>query len=192
MNKLLCGLLLGMISYVTLQAQPNQLLLKKKERILHRYYPGESIAFQLKNAEWRKGIIRRITSDSFFIRAEIVRYHTLGSDTVHFPETGYALTDVARMPKEAYLIDYKNGRFQISGSGGHVHWYWIKSGWLFRAGAAGYTGLYLINSLLKQDFSWRQSRFEWAAAVFAFGYILKKTYRTTYPMNGKFKLVAAV
>lgn len=190
MKQLLVLLLLAGFLPCILQAQPKQLLLKKKQRIIRRYWMGEPMAFQLKNAEWRKGLLKRVTADSLFIQPEIVRYHTLGTDTFHFPVAGYAFSDVARIPKEAYLIDYIGGRFQISGKGGHVHWYWIKSGWLFRMGAAGYAGLYTINSLFKHDFSWKESGFEYAAAAFAFGYLLKKTYRTTYPMNGRFRLVA--
>lgn len=58
-----------------------------------------------------------------------------------------------------------NGRFQITTSGGHVHWYWIKSGWIFRVGAGGYAVLDVANGLIRSNFSLSGSKLGTAAAI---------------------------
>jgi hypothetical protein len=94
------------------------------------------------------------------------------------------------MPKRGVLIDYKNGEFQISRSGGHQHWYWIKSGWLFRVASAGYAGLIVANSLLDSDLSISDSKPQLAVAagVFLVGVLLKKIYKLTIRTGKKYHL----
>lgn len=42
---------------------------------------------------------------------------------------------------------------QINSSAGHVHWYWIKSGFLFRVGGRGFALLTLVNGLSQNVFA---------------------------------------
>jgi hypothetical protein len=81
------------------------------------------------------------------------------------------------MPKKGYLIDYKNGRFQINRAGGHVHFYWIKAGALFRIGAATYLGVALINGLSGTENRITGEDIAYSAGVFAFGLLLKFLYK---------------
>jgi hypothetical protein len=93
------------------------------------------------------------------------------------------------MPKEGVLIEYNNGSFQISMSAGHQHFYWIKSGWIFRVGAAGYAGLNIINGLPEDDFlSENKTQLGIAAAVFLTGVLLHTMYKLTHQMRGKYHL----
>jgi hypothetical protein len=103
---------------------------------------------------------------------------------------GFALTDVYAMPNKGILIDYVNGKIQISPSGGHVHFYWIKSGWIFRVGGAGYAGLNIINGLLDNNFSFAESKIELAAAaaVFFVGVLLHKNYKPYLQLGRKYSL----
>ena len=112
----------------------------------------------------------------------------MGTDTFHYPVKGFAISDVYAMPKKGYLIDYINGRFQISRSGGHVHWYWVKSGWVFRVGAAGYAALNLTNGLIQNNISINDGRIAIAAGVFLFGTILKHIYKPTLRLRNKYQL----
>ena len=91
---------------------------------------------------------------------------------------GMSTADVFAMPKNGYLIDYIDGRFQISTSGGHVHWYWywIKSGLIFRVGAIGYADLYIANRLINNNLSFGVSNIAIAAGAFLFGVLLKHMY----------------
>jgi len=148
--------------------------LQKRNKETNRYWKGTTITFQLRDKQWQKGEITKIQTDSFYIKPMVVRYSLMGSDTVHYNVRGFALTDVFAMPNKGILIDYMNGRFQISRSGGHVHWYLVKSGWIFRAGAAAYAGLHIANGLIQNNFSFSDSKTQLltAAAVFLVGVLL--------------------
>ena len=69
-----------------------------------------------------------------------------------------------------------------------MHWYWIKSGWIFRTGAAGYAALSVANGLIKNDFTFTGSRLGIAAGVFLAGVLLKKTYKLTHRLGKKYYL----
>ena len=170
--------------------QQDILVFKKGNKDIGRYWKGSTISFQLKNEQWQKGEITKIQNDSFFIRPMVVRYTLMGTDTFHYKIMGYALKDVFAMPKKGILVDYINGRFQISTSGGHVHWYWIKSGWIFRVGAAGYAGLNIANGLIDNNFSFSESKTQLAAAaaVFLGGVLLHKTYKPYLRLGRKYSL----
>ncbi|MBL0355544.1 MAG: hypothetical protein IPP72_01035 [Chitinophagaceae bacterium] len=171
-------------------SQQTALVFFKKKKEINKYWKGSIIAFQLKNGQWQKGELARIQNDSFYIRPYIVRYNFMGSDTAHFRVVGFDLKDIYAMPNEGILIDYKEGRYQISGAGGHVHWYWIKSGWIFRAGALGYAGLNIANGLIKNNFSFSNSKTQLltSAAVFLGGVILHKIYKPYLKIGKKYRL----
>ena len=135
-----------------------------------------------------KGIITKIENDSFSFKKEIIRYYTMGSDTTRIAGYHYALSDVYAMPKKGVQIDHINERFQITMNGGHQHWYWIKSGWLFRVMGGGYALLSITNGLIKHNFTSTGSNLGIAAGVFLGGVILKKTYQLTLRMGRKYHL----
>jgi hypothetical protein len=170
--------------------QQDILVFKKKNKEIYRYWKGSTIAFQGRDKQWQKGEITKIQNDSFYIRPMIVRYSLMGTDTFHYNVRGFALADVFAMPNKGILIDYKDGRFQISGSGGHVHFYWIKSGWIFRVGAAGYAGLHIANGLKQNNFSLSGSKTQLlaAAAVFLVGVLLHKNYKPYLRIDRKHRL----
>lgn len=189
MNKLTLIAILSFYFSVT-YCQQDILVFKKRNKEINRYWKGATIAFQLRDKQWQKGEITKIQNDSFYIRPMVVRYTLMGSDTVHYSIKGFALTDVFAMPNKGILIDYINGHFQISTSGGHVHWYWVKSGWLFRVGAAGYAGLNIANELIKNNFSFSDSKIQLlsAAAVFLGGVLLHKNYKPYLRIERKYRL----
>ena len=186
-------------SYLTLllvllmaQAYPqNDLLLFKKGRhTLATYAKGSYISFQLAGGQWMKGIITRIANDSFYLTQEIVLYNFGHNDTSHYSGFHYTLNDVYALPKPGVQIDYLDGRWQINPGGGHIHFYWIKAGWLFRVGGAGYAGLDVVNGLIRNDFSFKKEKTSLAiaAGVFLFGVVLQHTYRLTYHLGKKYRL----
>ncbi len=189
MNKLTLIAILSFSSSLA-YCQQDILVFKKRNKEINRYWKGSTIAFQLTDKQWQKGEITKIQNDSFYIRPMIVRYSLMSSDTVHYSIRGFALTDVFAMPNKGILIDYINGRFQISTSGGHVHWYWIKSGWIFRVGAAGYAGLNIANGLIKNNFSFSDSKTQLltAAPVFLGGVLLHKNYKPYLRTIRKYRL----
>lgn len=170
--------------------QQDILVFKKKNKEIYRYWKGSTIAFQTGDNQWQKGEITRIENDSFYIRPMVVRYSLMRIDTFHYSVRGFALTDVFAMPNKGILIDYIDGRFQISRSGGHVHFYWIKSGLLFRVGAAAYAGLHIVNGLIQNNFSFSDSKTELlaAAAVFLVGVLLHLNYKPYLRISSKYRL----
>ena len=164
------------------------LIFKKGSKTIQYFYKNSYISFQLKNQEWMKGFITKIENDSFYFTKEIVRYFTMGSDTIRYAGYHFALSDMYALPKKGVQIDYIGDRFNITTSGGHQHWYWIKSGWIFRTGAAGYAALSVANGLIKNDFTFTGSRLGIAAGVFLAGVLLKKTYKLTHRLGKKYYL----
>jgi hypothetical protein len=164
------------------------LLFKKKNTTLQSFWVGSTIAFQLKDKQWQKGEITRINSDSFFIRPVVVQYNLLTADTFYYHIAAFSVSDIYAMPKKGVLIDYKKGEFEISRSGGHLHWYWIKSGWIFRVAGASYAGLIVANSLIDSDLSVSDSKTQLgiAAGVFLVGVLLKKAYKLTWRLGKKY------
>ena len=168
--------------------QQNVLLFKKGNKVIDRYWIGKSISFLLKYQGWQQGAITKIQNDSFYIRPTIVQYNMMGTDTFHFPLMGFAIADIYAMPKKGYLLHFVNGRWEISKTGGHVHWYWVKSGWIFRVGAAGYAALYVINGIIDHDLSLNNGSLAIAAGVFLFGVLLKHLYKPTLQLRNKYHL----
>ena len=177
-------------SFSLAYCQQDILVFKKKNKEIYRYWKGSTIAFQLEDKQWQKGEITRIQNDSFYIRPMVVRYSLMRTDTLHYSVRGFALTDVFAMPNKGILIDYINGRFQISRSGGHVHFYWIKSGLIFRVGAAAYAGLHIVNGLIQNNFSFSDSKTELlaAAAVFLVGVLLHMNYKPYLRIGSRYHL----
>jgi len=146
------------------------------------------MAFQLKTHQWYAGYIKKIQNDSFYLRPLEVIYESMHIDTLYTDIIGFAINDVYAMPKEGVQVDYINGDFKINMSAGHQHWYWVKSGWLFRIVAVGYAGLTVANGIIQKDFTFSGNKLGIAAAVFAFGELLKVHYKLTYRMGKKFHL----
>lgn len=185
MRPLLIALLL---IYFPVNAQQDIFIFKKRNKTIVLFRKDAYIAFQVENHEWFTGYITRVENDSFYIKPMIIRYNLFNTDTMHYVELPFALTDVFAMPKKGVQVDYINGRFQITTSGGHVHWYWIKSGWVFRVGAVGYTALDVTNGLIKNNFSFSGSKFGLAAAVFLFGELLHLQYKPIWRIGKKYHL----
>jgi hypothetical protein len=177
-----------LFSFFVSRSQQSILIFKKKNVTLESFWVGSTIAFQLKDKQWQKGEITKIQNDSFFIRPVVVQYNMLNTDTFYYNTSGFSVSDIYAMPKRGVLIDYKDGEFGISMSGGHQHWYWIKSGWIFRVAGAGYAGLIVANSLIDSDLSISDSKTQLgiAAAVFLGGVLLKKTYKLALKVGKKY------
>lgn len=112
------------------------------------------------------------------------------ADTMYSFVQGFSLKHLYAFPKPGVRVDYVNGRFQMFISGSHVQGYWLKSGWIFRAGAIGYAALNVVNGISQNNFSWSQdkTRLGVAAAVLLGGVILGKTYKPTLRLGKKYHI----
>lgn len=191
MNQLTLTILLS-FSLSLASAQQDMLIFKKRNKVISRYWPGTTIAFQLENKQWQKGEITKIQNDSFYIRPLVVRFGPMGTDSIHYQVEGYAFTDIYAMPNAGILIDYVNGHFQISGAGGFVHFYWIQSGALFRIGAAAYAGLNVVNGLIDHTLSISNNGMPLlkAAGVFIVGILLHANYKPYLRIGKKYRVVS--
>ena len=178
------------LSFSVIYSQQDLLVFKKKYKTIYNYWKGSVIAFQQENMQWQKGEITKIKNDSFYLRPMILRYNLIGIDTTYFPVVGFSIVDIYALPKKGVRVEYVNGRFQPKISGSHVKWYWVKSGWIFRVGAAGYAGLHIVNGIVQNDLSFSESKTELgiAAAVFLVGVLLQKTYRPTLRIGRKYHI----
>ena len=169
-----------LLVFSSLHSQDNVIIFKKGNKSIDQFWKGNFIAFQLENKNWEKGELMRITSDSFYIRPRVVKYNFMQTDTFYYPVKGFKLSDIYAMPKRGYLIDYVNGQFQISKYGGHVHFYWIKSGYIFRLAGAGFAVLGIVNG------SWINVPI--GAGVFIAGMVMKKMYKLTIRVKGRHRI----
>ena len=101
---------------------------------------------------------------------------------------GYSQNDLLLFKKGRHtMATYAKGcyiSFQLAGG------QWIKGGWLFRVGGAGYAILDVVNGLIRNDFSFKKEKTSLAiaAGVFLFGVILQHTYKLTYRIGKRYKL----
>jgi hypothetical protein len=188
--KKLTLIMILLLSSLIVFSQQAILIFKKKNKTIQSFWVGSTIAFQLKDKQWQKGEITSIQNDSFYIRPAVVQYNLFNTDTFYYNVLGFALHDIYAMPKKGVLIDYKSGQYQINTSGGHQHWYWIKSGWIFRVAAVGYASLIAVNSLIDSDLSISDSKTQLgvAAIVFLGGLVLQKAYKLTLRLGKKYRL----
>jgi len=138
------------------------------------------ISFQLNTKQWRKGQITGIHNDSFYIRPNMVTYSLYGTDTTYFPVEGYVIDDIYAMPKKGVLISYKNGSYQPSKTGGHVHWYWIKNGLIFRYMGGAYAVLSIATGNVVG--------IGIGTAIFVGGFIMGKLYTPAVRIRKKIRV----
>ena len=190
MSKLLLLIILLYSAGLT-YAQSNFILYKKKRKTIATYNEGSYISFQLKDGQWVKGRITKIANDSFHLTEEIVHLDWFRNDTLHYSGFRFSEKDIYAMPKRGVLIDYSNDRFQIVRTGGHQHFYWVKSGWLFRTGGIGYATLNIANGVIQKDLSIANEKgpLGAAAAVYLLGVLMHHTYKLTHRMGKKYRMV---
>jgi hypothetical protein len=162
---------------------------KKKNKTIALYSKDAYIVFQTADHEWHMGFITRVKNDSFNLKPFVIRYTPMGaSDTTYYPVLPFSFTDVFAMPKKGFKIDYIDGRYQINRSAGHVHWYWVKSGWIFRVGSTGFLVLKLINGLIKNNLVFTASQVGIAAGIFLLGELLRWSYKPYWRLGKKYHL----
>jgi len=186
MIKLTLALLFTAL-FATAFSQTNFIVYKKKNETIATFWKGTFISFQLKNKEWIKGIITDIGKDSFSLKKQYIIYNLMHNDTFHVSGFSFALSDVYAMPKRGVQIDYNGRSWAINGHGGHVHWYWVKGGWIFRAVGAGYIGLELANSVINSH-PVNASGFVIAGAAVLVGELLHYSYKLTNRVGKRYYL----
>ena len=172
--------------YAIVYGQQDFFAFRKRNKTLKLYTKDSYIAFQTKDKEWFAGNITKVQNDSFFIKPTVVVYNFMSIDTIRYNELSFALTDVYAVPKKGIQIDYIDGKFQITRSGGHMHWYWVKNGWLFRVGGVSYASLDVTNGIIKRNYSLSGGNLAFAAVIYLIGEIMHQTYGVTHRIGKKY------
>jgi hypothetical protein len=170
-------LILLLLSSAELIAQHDFFVLKKGNKTIATYHNGSFIAFRGEYEPWIAGTLQKINKDSFYVQSSIVHYYLMGSDTQYLPPVPYALSDIKYLPGKGVKIEYLKGQFRVNRGAGHVHFYWVKSGWLFRTLGIGYGALNLINSLVVKNMSFSWGAMGLAAGLFIAGKVLKHAWK---------------
>ena len=101
-----------------------------------------------------------------------------------------SLRDVMAMPKPGIFIEdiANSNNSQVALNAGHVHFYWIKGGWLFRAMAIGYASLNVFNAVVTKNQTVSWTGIVYAAILFGVGELLKYTWKPYLKLNRKYYL----
>lgn len=191
MNKLTLVILLNLF-FFDVYAQQDLLLFKRGDRTLSFYTEGSYIAFQISNHQWFAGFITRIKGDSFYVRPLVVRFNMSGPDTAKLEPVPFVIADLMAMPRPGVLVDYGGpDGYRMNSAGGHVHWYWIKAGWIFRVGGAGYAGLSIVNWFVQDMPAFPYIGVAAGAGVFLFGVLLKHLYKPYLLLGKRYHFVAS-
>jgi len=169
------------------------MVLKKKQRSIQYFWKGSYITFQQRDKEWIRGIITKITPDSFYFTKEIIRYGLTGNDTMHFSGLAFALPDVYALPTKNELVVYRNDQVHIVP--GHEKFVWLKNGAIFQIAGAGYITLNVINNLIDNSPPFAKDNLPnlaIGAALFLFGKFLQHTYYPYLRMGKKYHLTCIV
>ena len=187
MTKAIC-ILLFLLPVSLLHAQSDFFVLKKGQRTIRRFHEKDPIIFQHKNGDWFTGDITSIANDSFVFRQEIIYYYMMGTDTVHLGGMHFSIHDIKAFPKPGIRFHYVNNTLEVNRGAGHVHWYWVKSGWLFRTGALGYVGLRTANGLIDHDLSFNTAQAVIPAGLFLAGVLMHRKWKFYLPVDKKYHI----
>lgn len=143
------ALILLLFYSIGVNAQGNFLVLKKRDKPLQHFWTGSRITIKPVNSDWIRGVITRITSDSFYLTQEIIRYGMLGDDTLHITGFKFAIREIEVLPGKKQMVYYRDDRVIVIP--GHTKFMWVKNGFLFQAAGAGYATLNIVNHLIDKD-----------------------------------------
>ncbi len=189
MTKVLLCFFLCLISFSVFSQ--GVLQYKRHKTTRASFTKGSIISFMTTQGTWRKGKIIRLKTDSILISPLVIKPQFTGPDSIYWDTEAYAYSEIFAMPKKGVLIDYIDGRFTYNTSGGHVKFYWVKSGYLFRLAAMTFAGVYLANGLIQQDLSLESSLapMGMAAGLYAVGWAMKKMYHPYNKIGKKYHFV---
>ena len=99
------------------------LLLKKKDKTIHSYYPGSNIEFTTVHGIYRNGVITRLHNDSIYLQEFIVRQLPTTIGTYMYDTAGsfryvYPIKEITVLgPKSKTGFDFKSSGAALFGGG---------------------------------------------------------------------------
>jgi len=156
----------------TAGAQNGFLSVKKRNKQVMYYGKDSRLTFKTQDGEWITGFIEKIEKDSFYFSQQVIRYYTIGTDTLNFTGLGFALTDITALPPR------------------HRHFMWLRNGFLFQLLGGGDAGLNIINDLYRNDPPFARRNLPWlgiSTAIFLFGTFLHFNFDPSIRPGRKYK-----
>jgi hypothetical protein len=187
------ALILLLFCTFAVRAQGNFLVLKKKDKPLQHFWIGSRITIKPTNSDWLRGVITRITPDSFYLTQEILRYSMMGYDTLHISGFRFSIREIEVMPAKKQMIYYKDDRVIVIP--GHTKFMWVKNGFLFQALGAGYLTLNVTNHLIDKDPPFAKKNLPGlgiAAGLLLLGEFLHLRYDPMIHLGKKYRLEAVI
>jgi hypothetical protein len=185
-------LLLVMTCSVAGYSQNGFIVLKKRNKTIQYFAKDSYIIFKLNDGQWLRGIITHITPDSFYLTQEIIRYYSIGTDTIRYKGLSFSLKDISTMPtrKQGFVYD----RDQVRVIPGHERFIWLKNGLIFQAAGGGYTGLNAMNDLYYNDPPFENKLLELGigVGVFLLGQLLHFRFDPFLNIGKKYHLESVV
>jgi hypothetical protein len=130
---------------VTVTAQNDFLMLKKRHKVVERYYVGSLFTFQNEYGQWLSGVITKINRDSFYFTQYIIHYYMTGPDTTRYSGFIFAVRDIKVLPRTNESVVYRGEQTVVVP--GKEKFIWVRNGTLFQILGGGYVTLNVINSL---------------------------------------------
>jgi hypothetical protein len=187
------ALILLLFCSFAVSAQGNFLVLKKRDKPIQHYWIGSRITIKPTNSDWLRGVITRITPDSFYLTQEILRYTMMGYDTLHISGFKFSIREIEVMPTKKQMVYYKDDRVIVIP--GHTKFMWVKNGFLFQALGAGYVTLNITNHLIDKDPPFAKKNLPGlgiAAGLFLVGQFLHLRYDPLIHLGKKYRLEAVM
>src|SRR5436189_2813602 len=186
-------IVLALLFSCEMYSQDIVMVLKKKHRSVQLFWKDSYITFQQQDKEWIRGIIKRITADSFYLTKEIIRYGLIRNDTIHFSGFAFALSDVHALPTKKEHTVYRNDQVYVTL--GHESFVWLKRGDIFQIAGASYVTLNIINDLAHNSPPFAKQNLPnlaIGAALFLFGKLLQHTYYPHLRIGKNYRLTCIV
>jgi hypothetical protein len=174
-------------------AQNGFIVVKKKNKTIRYFAKDSHITFQLHDGQWLTGIITKVLPDSFYLTRQIIRYYTIGTDTLRYKGLAFALKDIQALPSKRMQFVYDHDQVRIVM--GRERFVWIRNGSIFKLGGAGYFGLNVVNDLYRKEPPFTSKKLPElgiAVAMFVFGEFLQQRFDPYLRIGKKYRLEAFV
>lgn len=174
-------------------AQNGFIVVKKGHKTIRYFAKDSHIIFQLQDGQWLNGTIEKVLADSFYMTQEIIRYYTIGTDTLRYKGLGFALNEVKVLPSKRMQFVYDQGQGKVVL--GRERFVWLRNGLIFRLAGAGYVGLNIVNDLYRKEAPFTSKKLpELAigAAMFIIGEFMHRKFDPYVRIGKKYKIQAIV
>ena len=145
---------------------------------MQTWFAGQNIKLQLTNKQWIDALLHKIQNDSLYLRPFVTRIlpNAWGMpyvDTTYYGLMVVGVNDIYAFPKTKESFPY------------------VRNGFIFQVGAAGYLALNLINTLSEGEPFFGEDNLPnitIAAGVFAAGTVLQLLHKSTFVLGKKYHL----